>query len=73
MVREKTLLRRLLYWLWDDAPIPPYRPLEAAFETVERFVAWLGCKVHGHEGFIEMDNRSEVCGFCHCLLGVKDE
>lgn len=54
------MLTRLLKWLWDDAPV--------WLMCLEDPVAWLRCKVHGHEDFVEMDNRSHVCVYCHKLL-----
>lgn len=60
--RQNGLLRRLLVWLWDDAPVW----LAAA---LERPVAWVGCKRHGHSPFVEMDNTSVICAYCHHLIG----
>lgn len=59
--------RRLLYWLWDDCPVLPGPDwlTDIWLDPLIDFVAWVGCKVRGHASYVEMDNRTVVCAYCH--------
>jgi hypothetical protein len=58
-------LRRLGRWLDDDCPLFP------GIDLLGNAVHRLGCLLHGHAEFLEMDNRSVCCAYCGKLVREK--